>query len=444
MSDAGGLRHQLVRAGLAAMLIAALVVAGAVIVRAANGRFAGKYELSGVFPGTGQGLFPGSDVDYRGVPVGTVTRISLAGYRTRIGMSIDRTFRIPADAVATVYPKNVFGTEEVSLSFPSGPSGPFLAAGGHFHSTSTSPEIGDLLATADPILQKLDATALSSVISGSAQATNGEGPTIARGFQNGSKAAHLLAGTISAQIATLEAFQNFSRAIAGTGPIWNQLASDANLALPVLNAAAPSYRRVLTMLTALSNDIASLVTDYRPDIATLLADGDNVNRVLLANKANIENVVTGLYEYLYKFGNGASSETLPDGSKFAYFKIFTTIGDLNSLVCSMLQPAMASQGAAGGASSPLAYLATLESAINQAGGPVTCGAPPPLGAPSGTLGTTSAVPVASAAERLAQQIYSDLGSPQPAAGSGTRGTTGPPSGSSGNSGSLQSLLGMLG
>ncbi|MGH9109269.1 MAG: MCE family protein [Acidimicrobiales bacterium] len=357
---------RLLRATVALAVVAAVTAGVVGAVSAANGDYSGDYPVSGTFPRAGEGLVAGSEVVFRGAQVGRVSQISLAGRAARVTLLLQPGFHLPADAKATVEPVNLFGAEQVSLSVPAaGPvSGPYLTAHGNIARTATSDELGHLFAAASPLLSKIDTTDLATVIGELAQASSGEGPQIAQAIGAGAHLAAYLDRSLAAQLAALGSFSRFTAALAPDGNAVNGLSAQENAALPTFNAEAAQYRTLLANLTSFSSVLARLLTDYHPDIATLLADGDNVARVLIAQQAELGQVIRGAYQYAQKVGGGGSSEVLPDGSRFVYFNTFVLFTDVNSLVCDLLAPAHPG----------LAYLEPLQQALAGAGTAFTCSA----------------------------------------------------------------------
>jgi hypothetical protein len=64
-------------------------------------------------------------------------------------------------------------------------------------------------------------------------------------------------------------------------------------------------------------------------------------RVLLARQSDISDLIHGLYRYTLKFAKVQSppGELTGDGSGFAYFKVFTSVSEIDKLVCSLVAPA---------------------------------------------------------------------------------------------------------
>ncbi|HET9731954.1 MAG TPA: MCE family protein [Acidimicrobiales bacterium] len=403
------------RAAGAFAVVLALFAVGTVIVKGAYGGFSNQYLLVGYFDRTGNGLFNGSEVQHDGVTVGKVSGISLAGGRAKVDMRIDRGFVVPADATAVISPKNAFGDETVGLQFQAGDTSPALRPGGEVAHTQVQDQITQFLAVADPLLNSINGTDLGTVVDELSQASAGQGPTIAANFAEGSKLADLLSRTVDQQIAALQAFTGTITALAPAGATLNAIADANNQFLPVFNAQADAYQRVLAAFGPVADQLAAYLRDYHPNIATLLVDGDNPSRVLIADQQNISQVIHGLYRYTYKFATGISPETLPDGSRFAYFRSFILFSDVNKMICGMIAPAQPG----------LSFLKPLQQALAGAGTPLDCSAQMAAFNAAQAGGPTVPSPTAAvsgAAQALSNQIGAVIGAPQPPAAAGGLGS----------------------
>jgi phospholipid/cholesterol/gamma-HCH transport system substrate-binding protein len=403
------------RAVIGAALVVVMVAGSTLLVKLAYGAFSPRYPLSGLFSEAGQGLHVQSEVQYRGVDVGAVSSITLYHHRALVGMKIDSGFRIPADAVATISPKNVFGEDTISFSFPRGNDGPYLADGARVRTTAVDQGLIQLLAAADPLLNAVNGVDLATVISELARASQGQGPQIAASIEEGTKLANLLDATLQGQIRALDSFTAFSQALAPAGPSLNAISTEENVALPAFDAQAAAYQRLLTEFTPVANDLASLLQDYHPDITAMLSAGVNVSRVLIADQADISNVVHGLYRYTLKFSGGSGPEVLPNGTRFAFFKTFILFPDVNTLVCDLIAPPQPG----------LSSLEPLQAALTGSGSPFNCSAQlaafraaqaGSAGAAAGAGTPSVLAPVRRAAQSLANGLGAVLGHPQTGAG----------------------------
>ncbi len=411
---------------LVAVVVLALVTAGVVtLVRAVDGAYAGNYALSGYFSRAGEGIHPGSEVSYRGVTVGRVTTITLVGHAARLGMSIEPSFKVPSDAVATVRPKNLFGAEEVDLTFPDPGSGAaptgshWLAPGATLRHTAVSDQLGQLFAAADPLLSRVNATNLASTVAELANAAAGQGPQIAASISESSKLATLLADTSAAQIAALRSFSAFNEALAPAAASINAISAYSNQTLPLFNQAASSYQHFLDTLTPLSDNVAQLLASYHPDIVRLLQSGANVSRVLLADTPDIAAMIDHLWRWEYAGAVGIGAKPLPNGSNTVYYKTFIQFSQVNALICSVVAPPIPS----------MSFLKPLQQALASIGGPINCSgqmaafdAAQTSGGVTGAtaegsgLARASQLPAAAASSTgaAAQQIYRAIGHPSTA------------------------------
>lgn len=418
---------RVVRPLVAVVFLAAAAFGAVTLVRYSNGDFAGDYRLTGYFPQAGEGLQPGSEVVFRGVQVGRVSTISLSGTRAKVTLLMDPDFRVPADTDATIAPVNLFGAEQVTLLTPAArgsgvvtDAGPYLAPTGTFTKTATSDELGNLFAAAAPLLNRVNTENLSAVVADLAQTSDGEGPRIARSIDAGASLAGFLNKTLSAQLAALDSFSQFTAAVAPDGTAINGLSAEENAALPVFNKDVADYRELLANLTPFADELAQLLVAYHPDIATLLSQGDDVAKVLLAEQTTIGQVIKGAYQYAFKVSRGGSADTLPTGSKFAYFNTFVLFTNVNTLVCDLLAPDQSGlsfleplQQALAGAGTPFDCQSQLAAFDAAQEAPTSAAAAPSASAsraatPSGAAGAGS---VSSAAQSLATAAYGLAGQP---------------------------------
>lgn len=422
----GGLRRRLARRAAALATLAVLAAGTVVLVHAADGDFSSTYQVVGSFQSAGEGLHDGSEVDERGVQIGTVSSITLSGGRARVVLTIGDAHRLPTDVVATIRSENLFGAEDVALAVPAGTpaTAPTLGNGGTIGRTAVEDDLGQLFASAAPLLSGLDTTDLADLVSELAAAARGQGPAIAASLDEGTELADLLARTSTAQVEALDAFTRFSGAVSTVGPAIDRIAADSRQSLPLFTRAAGAYAALLDDLGSLSQHLSALLDGYRPDIATILDSGGNVTRVLVADQPELEYLVYGLAQYAYRFAHAASTATLPDGSRFGFFQTFVEWTDVAKLVCNLIAP---DEGG-------LSFLAPLQSLISSPGSPFDCsseiaafdkaqqGTPLPSlpaapAAPSrpGKAGATPSTGVSAAARQLVQQLYQELATPQPLA-----------------------------
>ena len=348
-------RPQRILAALA--VVVGLIGATVIAVRASYGAFHQGYTVVAVFDRASYGVDPGVQVEYHGIAVGKVTSVHLVGRQAELILSVNKGFRVPATVRADLRPRSIFGDPYVDLVFPASAPGPYLAAGAHVTNTGVDSEVGDLIASTVPLLNSINGPELQTILHELAETTDQFGPQIHNSVDEGARLVALYSSTIGAQLRALDSFAQFQAAIAPTGQSLDAAAANSNIALPRLNAAEADFQRFLDTLTPFANELANFIGAERPDITKLLDNGDNVVRLLTVREPQIEQVVAGLGQYLFKFAHALGPETLPNGTKFAFFKLFVMFSDVNNLVCGLIHPTAAGS----------TFLQPLQQAVDRAG-----------------------------------------------------------------------------
>lgn len=324
-----------------ALAVSIVVIAAVTIgLRATYGYFSNEMIVSGDFPRASQALRKGSDVKYLGVTVGKVHSIKLLpDHHVRIALSLSKGTKVPSNVKAVVTPNTFFGDKFVDLTVQGGRHGaPWLHDGSTLQETSPGDEVEQLIGDADQLLGGINTRDLTSLMTELTRFAQGEGAKIAENFEVGVKAASSFSDTINAQLTALDSLARFQAAIRGIGPDVNAIASDLNIALPVFNQARADFYKMLDTLRPFADNLASLIAVNRPSLDRIFVDGENVARVILAQHDEIGQVIYGTSRYLLKFGSGASADTLPDGSKFAYFKVVTPFPEIADMICGVIAP----------------------------------------------------------------------------------------------------------
>lgn len=131
------------------------------------------------------GLYPRSEVTYRGRLVGTVSGIDLVGDGVVVKLSIDQGTRVPADLDAVVADLSPAGEQFVDLR-PRVNSGPILRAGSVIprERTSVPPTIPVVIRDVSKLLDQFDNGDLNTVVDELATALAGTGPAMAKIIDN--------------------------------------------------------------------------------------------------------------------------------------------------------------------------------------------------------------------------------------------------------------------
>src|ERR1700760_4488104 len=170
------IRNQLIV--FAALTLAALVALGWYYLRIPGQLGVGQYRLVAELPASG-GLYRTSNVTYRGIQIGRVTRVEPTAHGVRATLSIDSRYKIPVDASANVHSVSAIGEQYLDLG-STGASGKFFSPGQTITKGTVPSEIGPALDAANRGLSVLPKKKIASLLDETALAVGGLGPSLQR------------------------------------------------------------------------------------------------------------------------------------------------------------------------------------------------------------------------------------------------------------------------
>lgn len=332
------------------LTVVTLAVAGVWLsVRAAYGAFEDAYYVTVHFPRAGMGLKIGSDVRTKGVEIGEVAKVELVDHHAAVQLKILSDYRVPKDARARVELKTPLGAKYVDLEFPPGANGPYLENGDVIADGYVGPELEDLLDDGTRLLAAIDPDDLGTVISELATGVRNRGDDINRGLVANADLASLFAATTDPQIRSLEDFDVLFEALDDKGGDLNALADATNEGVPVYASerAQRALARALDKLVPFSDDLSDILILQRRDIARMAEGGDKVLGTIAARSEGLEDLVHGLYRYVYKLGQPIGDFfMLEDGSAGAGFTNFIGGNDRQeetNQICTAFPPELRDQ-----------------------------------------------------------------------------------------------------
>ncbi|HEV7650021.1 MAG TPA: MCE family protein [Actinophytocola sp.] len=126
-------------------------------------------------------LNPGDDVRISGVRVGQVDDLSIVdGHLARVGFSVDRSVRLPADVTATIKYRNMVGQRYIALERGPTATADRLSEGGEIPLGRTTPalDLTDLFNGFKPLFQALSPKQVNDLSGEIVQVLQGEGGTV--------------------------------------------------------------------------------------------------------------------------------------------------------------------------------------------------------------------------------------------------------------------------
>lgn len=140
--------------------------------------FEGSYRVVVDMPVTG-GLFPGSQVTYRGVPIGTVSSIDITGAGIAANLDIHDSVHIPTATRAVVADRSPAGEQYIDME-PTGSGPPYLRDGSVIaqQDTARPPSLAALLNSITAFSNSVDLRQLRTVFHELDLAFAGTGPAL--------------------------------------------------------------------------------------------------------------------------------------------------------------------------------------------------------------------------------------------------------------------------
>jgi virulence factor Mce-like protein len=136
------------------ILVAALLVVGAAGLVLRNPK--DTYTVTAYFE-KAIGLFPNSDVNILGVPVGKVTAVDPEGSKVKVVMEVNEEYKVPADAFAQIVPISVIADRFVQLH-PAYTDGPVMEPGAMLDTDRTQipAELDDVFKQLKKLLEAIE------------------------------------------------------------------------------------------------------------------------------------------------------------------------------------------------------------------------------------------------------------------------------------------------
>ncbi len=258
----------------------------------------GRVTVTLELPSSG-GLYRFSNVTYRGVEVGKVTKVELTSDGALATMSIATSPKIPADLQAEVRSISAVGEQYVDLR-PRTDGGPYLQDGAVITAANvTIPQpVGPVLDRVSTLLGTFPKDRLSALLDETYKGFNGAGDDFGSLLDSGATLSADLNGVadqaraladdsrplLASQADTVDSIRTWARSLAGfTG----QLAAND-----------PQFREVLQKGPAFADEVSGLLSQIKPTLPVLLANLGTVSEILMTYNASLEQLLVLLPPYV--------------------------------------------------------------------------------------------------------------------------------------------------
>lgn len=258
-----------------AALFASVIALAVVCIAIFAGAFTSFVPVTLVSDRAGLVMETGAKVKLRGVVVGRVAGVNGGRQPVSLRLEIDpdQAARIPANVAAQIASTTAFGAKYVDLIYPPDPSPRRLTAGAVLRSRNVTTEVNTVFSNLVGLLNQVDVTKLSSVLTALSDGVRGKGERIGQATTDANQVLLAINPKMDTVAADFRAFKGFSDA-------YSAAAQDI---LSTLNAASTT---------------STTITDHTKDLDALLLNtigfADSGTELLAPNHQNLINGVNGL------------------------------------------------------------------------------------------------------------------------------------------------------
>ncbi|MGW2418636.1 MCE family protein [Streptomyces sp. NPDC001709] len=269
------------------------------------------------------GVFPGAEVTYRGVPVGRVGDLRLAGSGVSVALKIaDGAPRIPADTLAVVADRSAVGEQYVDLQ-PRRSGGPYLMDGSSIPRgrTRTPLPVTDLVLSLDRLVNSVGKDDLRVTVDELGKAFSGTGPNLSRLVDSGNALVESASQSLPQTVSLIEDSRKVLRTQADQGSAIKSFSRDLATLTEQLKSSDGDLRRLIGNTVPATQQLDSLLKSTRPQVPVLLANLISGGQVTVARLPGVEQALVTLPL------NVAGSYTVIPGDGTTHFGLTVNAGD---------------------------------------------------------------------------------------------------------------------
>ena len=241
---------------------------------------------------TSGGLYEGSEVTYRGVKIGEVSRMSATADGVTLDLALEEGTKLPLDS--PMYVHNLSAVGEQYLDFePPDDEGPYAEPGDTLAGTADSLPVdeGDLLVELNSFVSSVDKEHLKTVVRELGTMFHGTGEPLQQLLDNGTTFIDEASAHTAETRALLDDGLTVLQTQEGEGENIRSFSRDLAAITEALKQSDQDLRTTLSDTPATAREIDRLLTDLEPTLPVLLANATSVSQVALMNLAGLEQLL---------------------------------------------------------------------------------------------------------------------------------------------------------
>jgi phospholipid/cholesterol/gamma-HCH transport system substrate-binding protein len=261
--------------------------------------FKGSYRVVVEMPETG-GLFPGSQVTYRGVPIGSVTSIDITDNGIAARLAIHDSVQIPTATKAVVADRSPAGEQYLDI-VPTGNGPPYLQDGSVIEPANTvrPPSLAGLLRAITVFSDSVDLNDLRTVFHELDVAFNGTGPALGALIDH---SAALVAQLESVTPQTLDLLRSagtlLDTQVAHNGDLRSFAGSLRRLS-DTIRSDDPKTAKLIEAALQTTEAVAPVLLNDSHDVGVLLANLVTTGQIAVARLSGLKALVLALPDGLH-------------------------------------------------------------------------------------------------------------------------------------------------
>ena len=241
---------------------------------------------------TSGGLFEGSEVTYRGVKIGRVTRMDAATDGVTLTLALRDGTKLPK--ASPMYVHNLTAVGEQYLDFePPDDGAPYVRSGDVLHGNADSLPVdeGDLLVELDHFVGSVDKHDLQVVVRELGTMFTGTGRPLQHLIDDGGTFVRAASDHTDETVALLDQGKRVLRTQQEEGDNIRSLARDLHTLTRTLAGSDADLRGVINDTPATARELDGLLRDLEPTLPVLLGSAVGVNQVVVAHLHGVEQLL---------------------------------------------------------------------------------------------------------------------------------------------------------
>lgn len=253
------------------------------------------------------GLFEGSEVTYRGVKIGKVSRMEVAGEGVRLTLALEEGTRLPADSPMFVHNLSAVGEQYLDFE-PASDQGPYVEDGDVLQGSAESLPVdeGELLVSLDDLVESVDEQNLQVAVRELGTLFQGTGEPLGRILDNTRTFVAEASASSDETIALLESGLTVLRTQREEGDNIRAFARDLNKVTRTLRTSDGDLRKTLDRTPGAARELDELLTGLEPTLPVFLSNAITANQVVVTHLDALEQILV-LYPMII-----ANGLTTPD------------------------------------------------------------------------------------------------------------------------------------